>query len=271
MVVSVSKRAQSEAKEPPSQCTFCDNIAASPEHLWPRWMAKHFPRGAHDYSEEISHRFHPNPQIEPTIRRRHGHPITQAPKVVCRLCNNGWMSGLETPAKRWLEPMLLGQSVVLNTEAQRDLLHWIVLKLMVFERRPASKAAFTRESAFRFKADRTLPSNLSIDLIHTTDDRLRSVIHRESGAVPPDADPGISLISTNLQAVVFCIGQLVVYARHAQLENLNFRPFSTDFSSPLWPDPIGPLTWPPQISLTFDEIEYLKGGMGRFFANMTPV
>lgn len=234
-------------------------------------MHSDFPRGAHDFAVQTFHRYHPNPQPVPVVERLHGHVVTQAPKVVCKTCNNVWMSGLETPAKRWLEPMMRGERVVLDLSAQRALLHWIVLKLMVIEQREGAKSAFTRRDALRFKADRSVPSNLSIDLFHTTDERLRSFLHRESGAIPPDSHPAVGRVSTNLQAVLFSVGQLLIHARHAQLENIGFKQFPTDIATPLWPDPVGPVAWPPPIALNFDDVEHLKGMLGRYLSTMTPV
>jgi hypothetical protein len=233
-------------------------------------MAKYFDRRPHDFAVEARRRYHPDPQPEPVVFHRHGHVVTHAPKVVCKTCNNGWMSGLETPAKPGLVPMLQGQPVKLEPPLLYDLVHWIVLKLMVFEQREETKPAFTRDDALNFKAQRGIPENLSIDLLRTTDDRLRSVIHRESGAIPPNEGPRPDLVVTNLQAVVFCIGRLVIYARHTQLRELGFKRLSTNIATSVWPDPVGPLIWPPPKALSYDDVQYLFGSMGRFFSTMDP-
>jgi hypothetical protein len=167
--------------------------------------------------------------------------------------------------------MLLGNPTRLSTKAQEDLLRWIVLKLMVLERRVGSKPVFTREEAIRFRADRTIPNNLNVDLLYTVDDRLRSVLHRESAAIPPTVDPNPDLIITNIQAVVLGIGRLLVYARHAQLDNLRFKRLSPNIAASLSREPSEEISWPPPNALTYDDVQYLNGAMGRFLADMTPI
>jgi len=55
------------------------------------------------------------------------------------------MSGVESAAKPFLEPMLLGRRVVMQIADQRAVANWIVLKAMVIEQTDPLAVMFTRE------------------------------------------------------------------------------------------------------------------------------
>src|SRR5271156_2823255 len=55
------------------------------------------------------------------------------PHVVCRPCNNDWMSGLETAAELILRPLMLGKATHLDRRSQTILATWACMKNMVAE------------------------------------------------------------------------------------------------------------------------------------------
>jgi hypothetical protein len=57
----------------------------------------------------------------------------QKARVVCKTCNHGWMSDLESPAKRLLPSMMLapGQALSLTATDQATLAAWSVMNIMV--------------------------------------------------------------------------------------------------------------------------------------------
>lgn len=55
------------------------------------------------------------------------------PTVVCPSCNNDWMSGLERAVQPVLGPMILGQPMVLDSDAIEALAIWATKTALVFE------------------------------------------------------------------------------------------------------------------------------------------
>ncbi len=116
----------------PEHCIFCrmpfgPDRPRSEEHIWPRWMHSLLPekQGAQrlfDATELLENR--------PFGRVLHKH---FKPRVVCRPCNNEWMSGLETATKPILRPLMLGEPQHLDRRSQTILATWASLKNMVAE------------------------------------------------------------------------------------------------------------------------------------------
>jgi hypothetical protein len=234
-------------------------------------MRVHFNRGAHDSAFERRQRFHPEPQAIPVERNLHGHAVTRKIKrAVCQACNESWMSAIEVAARSAVESMLLGSAVLLTRGLKRAVSEWIVLKLMVFERQDGSKPVFTRAQTLAFAQERRIPDRLAIDLFRTEDDRLRSVIHRESAAIEPtDHAPG-QTVAMNTQAVTFGVGRLLIFARHTQLEGLGFKSLSPRNATRLWPSEEDELTWPPAKVATWNEALFMQTSLGRMLSKMAP-
>ncbi len=113
----------------PRQCIFCPNPANSKEHLWPEWALKSIGR----------HR--------PIVRRTHGVPGKefQSPisvKHVCRECNSGWMSALESDIKSYVQPMLHGVALALTKEQQAAICAWALKTAMVLQATTEAKNRF---------------------------------------------------------------------------------------------------------------------------------
>lgn len=106
-------------------CIFCgEEKQGSDEHVIPRWVRERLnittPVTIH---VEPSGEEHQDPYL--TVLLRHH---------VCRDCNSGWMSDLEDKVAPFLGPMLVHErSVDLDTEQQRDLARWAVMKVLLLE------------------------------------------------------------------------------------------------------------------------------------------
>src|ERR1700693_2330476 len=89
----------------PRPCAFCPSIAKiSGEHIWSQWMAKLFPSAAVNFSKiekdgSVSKRW-----------RMSG--LDMAANVVCKTCNETWMSAVEVEyAKPAMADLILGKPV----------------------------------------------------------------------------------------------------------------------------------------------------------------
>jgi hypothetical protein len=112
-------------------CLFCGRGGKmSKEHLWPKWaQAAIVPdqRG-----KTIRNALHDGPPGEPF--KAWEAPVFEATlKEVCVECNGGWMSKIEASAKPFALPLMLGRSIALAPEAQRELALWAYLKCSLFQ------------------------------------------------------------------------------------------------------------------------------------------
>lgn len=98
------------------------------EHLWGAWLAKEF--GSTFETAGFAERRGFDDIFETWPER----PLAGAARLVCRKCNNGWMSALELAAKDRLLPMIHGNPVRLRPQHQVAIASWAVLKALVQDR-----------------------------------------------------------------------------------------------------------------------------------------
>lgn len=261
----MSRQQNPTSQKPPRQCIFCQSTANSPEHLWSKWMAPHFDRTPHDESEAVSQQLHPQ---QPIFRQqRHGHPTTLKLKVVCRVCNNGWMSAVESSAKPFIEPMILGRRVTLDKAAQKSVATWIALKMMVFEQQDWTRAVFTRSQTLSFAMDRSPPEHFKIWLCRCQDSYAGVRMSRGFASLFKSAEEAVGKAkNANTQTVTFGIGQLIIFAVHSQLPDLDIGRVRQSFAKQLWPSYRASLTWPPMKILTAKEVADLALMLQQYLA-----
>jgi hypothetical protein len=193
-----------------SICIFCRlpfsrDRRRSDEHVWPRWMHGQLPEkpGAQrlfDAAELVAD--------HPYGRVLHKH---FKPRVVCRPCNTGWMSRLETATKPILRPLMLGEATHLDRESQTILSAWASLKAMVAEfSDPATRA--TEVADLERMHRKQLPPTRATLWIGEHEGTLWTTryIHRgmriSHGPVQPGDDPPL-----NGQATTFAVGRVIFH------------------------------------------------------------
>lgn len=270
----MSKPTQSKAQRTPRQCLFCENPAGSAEHVWSKWMSKHFARTSHDKSIEYWDRLGGHNVELPEPRIVHGHAVTTKVKGVCKQCNHGWMSGVETAVKPFLEPMLLGRSVTLSPAAQRAVTEWIVLKMMVWELTLPTTAVFRRDQTLEFARTRAIPDNIRIWLFRSLDPGRHARITRAfSGLFPLDQVPCVIPKEPNTQTALFRIGKLIAFFVHSHLPELELGKFRQVDAKVLWPPRGRVLSWPPLNSISWAASDHIANTLGRFLGRpgMIPI
>lgn len=118
-------------------CVFCgEHIAPGtpPEHVIPDWIRRLGPDGT----------LYQHKSKRPGLLTHRSKRIDITAKTVCRECNHGWMSDLETEASSILKPMLKGRLQGLSVERQMLLSQW------------ATKTAFMLDQSFR-PSERAVP------------------------------------------------------------------------------------------------------------------
>jgi len=230
-------------------------------------MAPYFERTAHDTSVTISDNFHPEIYGGRTHKPRHGHPTTLKLKVVCKPCNNGWMSGIEAAAKPSLEPMLAGKRILLDQRAQMNLATWAALKVMIFERFDTETAVFTRDQTLNFALNKSPPNHMNIWLLRSRDPFAAARINRGFASLFKTIPTSVREAETpNTEVVLFGVGQLLLYIEYSHLPAVKIEKVRQVASKRLWPFYRDPLQWPPMRTLSGQEAMHLGMSLQRFLA-----
>jgi len=131
-------------------CIFCINPADSKEDLFPRWILK-----------RVDTR-------QPLYRQMGDAPpeITEDQEVrlpcVCQMCNNTWMSGMETTVKKFMGPMIHDLSLSLDRQKQQNLAEWAVKGAMCSDTVQPHPRFFAEAECHEFKQKRTIPVRTSV-------------------------------------------------------------------------------------------------------------
>lgn len=263
----------------------------SKEHLWPNWMEAYFSK--HKRRDETSGDFkrsrNSGSKLKTTQWTRDGGPHTKKLRVVCEDCNSTWMSELETEAKKYLEPMLLGRPLLLDTEAQRVMSEWVALKVLTVEMAKAVgeplKAIFDQAIRSEFMVTRAVPSGFKIWLGRVgsipSDSKWEVSFKRVSTSLAmfPVYHPGDPLppmvdgTDHNIQSITWGVGQLLIYAIATNDAKLD-RELSLSVDgrlSPVWPPGGTPLYWPNTRPLPDDEIYLIANALDEIGKSPTPV
>ncbi len=224
-------------------------------------MGTHFLKTAHDKSLETWRRIgDTTPKVEGT-KIHHGHATTRKLKYVCRKCNNGWMSIMESVAKPILEPMVLGNSITLDENAQVIIAEWLTLKMILYEHTDQNRpidgsdgTVFSRDDALAFHSTREMPENLRIWLFHSDLGALSSRVVRVFTCLLTAEQILVAAPrKANVQTVLFGAGKLLAFFAHSTIEEFELGDASKEIAQRIYP-PVRPSAiWPPMNSLTLDQ------------------
>jgi hypothetical protein len=123
--------------KPPGRCIFCGNGGTTKQHIWPGWLKSVVPRTFANHKQvrgRTGFTSGDEPLVaESRVAHRQGDPGTRRLRMVCRGCNNGWMSRLENRAKPVLAPVIRGETFDLHPTAQAVVPAWAAMMVMVAE------------------------------------------------------------------------------------------------------------------------------------------
>ena len=146
------------------QCVFCGQVPLTKEHFWPSWMKEAIPQSK--YNQHLRVESDGKKKIryfsEGVQKKITGPPGSWQQKVVCSVCNNGWMSQIETEAKPILTALAFGESVEIKKKEQIILSKWAFLKVIIGEFNEVPKRYITREERHFFFKYKTVPSEWRI-------------------------------------------------------------------------------------------------------------
>lgn len=133
----------------PNRCRWCGGTGSSKEHSFADWIG---PVMAPDLGPAVSYVFHhrsenPVAGVEPRFKTANGPAFFT--RAFCESCNNGWMSRLETAAKKILTPMMQGQQRDLSSDDQQVLAFWAIKTLLAFQTMESTVTTFAADEDFR--------------------------------------------------------------------------------------------------------------------------
>lgn len=231
-----------------SQCLFCERTKLTKEHLWPNWIVRLFktrvPPRKGIYRLTQYHKGVP-------IRTWSTNRITAEARVVCKSCNENWMSDLESHAKPFLIPLIQGLRPVSPFTADEAcaIAAWLTLRSMVFEslRPPPNKPYYsqTDRSSFAFGETLSPPDNTFIWLAPFGTPRYSAsyVVHNW---IAKTASETVGMHSTTVVIDQIAM-QLLTWK--GQRRRMNWERLERDgwnnLSRLLWPFRTRPVYWPP--------------------------
>jgi len=244
--------------KPQRYCIFCGGAGLSKEHLYAKWLRDYIPR------------VQPRHGIESTVygaegtthetQWRDGDIHSRKVRRVCKACNNGWMSSLQTDVRPFLVPMLEGDATSLNRRAQKIIAAWASMAVMVGEHViddmaavPQSDRDYLRQwqaapPSWRIWIANYKPSNT---LSHWTHNAMALADERDEVEFYADAAP-------NTQTTAACFGKhLFVYAMSSShpfiagiIRRWGFDPTVRASIRQIFPAAAQVVRWPPGRVLT---------------------
>ncbi len=224
-------------------CLFCSGAADSKEDALPRWITNQFkgtrPSEAH---LERCGKEHSWPDLAPELLVR----------WVCRQCNNGWMSQLESQAKPFLQPLLMGEHCFLDMSGQATIALWSMKTAMVLEALDEpEQRAYTQIERERLRTMSAIPWRTSVWLAASVDRSFfLSSKSRHSGE-GPNPMSGVSItvafahvvlqvLTIRLPEAVAPKTNVTTAVRHGPWDRATHQ---------IWPNQRVQLRWPPPVGL----------------------
>ena len=243
-------------------CIFCGGGFVSGEHIWSDWADKFLPTAANHGRKVFSQTFGGIP-TEVEADSRQGAVKKRKVKAVCRVCNSGWMSLIESAAKPYLIPMFINRPTRLGPDEQRILREWIVLKLMAVEWFKPSSAVFTDDQRTAFYARREMPEMLHLYVFDCKDGPELEPYRAQSVTVFDAGKTGVDLSKRNAKLVTIVFGYLLIFAVYSTEVDLEVDLQPPHQAIRLWPVTRDTIVWPPITPITERGAQYLFGMLER--------
>src|SRR6266852_2905824 len=137
-----------------NECIFCSRRPLTREHIWPQWLHPYVlcDLTSYQFDMQFVHETH----SERTQKKSGGDPRNRPVRVVCAGCNGGWMSRLQQTAKPLLIPLVTGQAVRLDAQAQQVIAVWCAMSVMTAEFLSHDRQAISLDERRSIKATQSV-------------------------------------------------------------------------------------------------------------------
>lgn len=155
-------------KKPPyargrAQCIYCGSYEnMTREHIWADWLRDYIPRDMERHSGVSAVVHSDQSKNTAEMKRREGDFHAQRLKIACHSCNTGWMSRLQTKAKPYLVPTLIGKNIDLYRAEQTTLAAWATMFVMTADYLDNEIGSITSEERVWFKDHQRPPADWRI-------------------------------------------------------------------------------------------------------------
>jgi hypothetical protein len=241
-------------------CIFCStNPVSSKEDVWPKWIQRRLPPVPEGTSAvkhgqtiiDLADRPH---GLRPRPRElvRSGRKESKKVRVICAMCNNGWMSDLEESAIPIVTELVESNHVILDVRQQATLALWAAKTALMMERTSRSTVTSPDDQYHYVYTQKLPPPGSFISLFQRAGRTLWDAhfLHSAKGILQ-DGIP-----TTLLGTVTLSLGQLGFYVYTDYNLPRGFPPmppFNEDREARLWPLSSGPLIFPPSSPVTDEE------------------
>ena len=233
-------------------CIFCGKPGLTKEHVWADWLKRYIPKTEVSYTS-LSATLHPT-HSEFKRKKVGGDLRSRKLRVVCKSCNNGWMSQLQERAKPLLLPLIKCEAAAFSYEDQELLSAWIAMFVMVAEHFDRYKVVSTKKERQYLRRQLKAPPNWNICIgDHEKKTWPGLLAHfavplRGSKHYPKLMDNGLP--RPNTQTMTFVVGRLFVHARSSATDLFeNTRLVRPDILAEIWPIRRRIIGWP-KVALT---------------------
>lgn len=235
---------------PRKQCIFCPSNADSAEHILPDWLNRWGPGGGEGVRQL-------NVNGTPVIEN--GGPFSKKLKLVCRPCNNVWMSGMEAEAQPALVRMFEWDGkapLQLAPDEQLALARW-AFKTAVVAAHVDGQPTFPFQQCRDFHTNNKLPACF---IGIGTSEKPHGYSHggnsydlvAEFQYLPANATAQINGVQTTfpLYRAAFRLYNVAFDLLGYEHPSYVFTPVPPqdiqDAITPIWPSQTGLVTWPPK-------------------------
>jgi hypothetical protein len=235
------------------KCAFCPTVAAlSAEHCWAVWISELMPVNIFNLTRRNQ---------DGTFNQWQSNELNVKAKVVCKRCNNEWMSQLEQDAKDTLANMMLyGSPVSFLPLGIASIATYAFKGAVIGNFMHPSRAPFHSDAVrHKFAKDRSLPDAFQVWLFSLP--RQRGTFKSYFHATRPDSRHQFQLDVFTFAAGFFGLQAVTFrwatrhYRRHREPLILAQNPVYDDLSVPLWPSDGHPVSWPPRKHLSETSLE----------------
>ena len=227
-------------------CWMCGAVGPlTEEHAFPDWVRRIFASDGNDI--DLSDRREGVTQRERMWTNQSGEVTV---RTVCRCCNNGWMSALESRCQPFLEGLILGRRTKLAPGQLAELATWAVKTAWVFQSQtPLSSTAAAGDRKMLATPPHSIPVNVAVALgaFREPADRVMCAAWYTAGSSTGESGP----IDCSRSTLV--VGRVVLVVE--QVPDVSHGGAVAPEWVPLIPTPTTPKAWPPDKILQIHDLE----------------
>lgn len=249
------------------KCIFCQGGSMSKEHFWPDWMSSYFEKSSNSrYGRQIYTSEVKSPSILSEQKYQNGHLSTKKFRVVCKKCNNGWMSQLEEKVKPLLLRSMENKLITLSTQCLSILSRWLVMKVIVAEQAENGLQVTPEADRKLFHESQQIPDYFRVYMArHNTADNIG--YHRYTCTLALSKDklsPPLDGLNRNMQTVSFLIGPMFIFITAARVYDFNLESkLNFDQLCCIYPNKSEEVSWNTIKELDKSEMESIVWALDR--------